>query len=147
MRFLTQKLTNFAEYICAIRSVLKNFVEFLRLTPKSTWFLLLIDSWFIIEGTNFRQLSSNLFFETFAKNIKLFLKNRLQRISQERHFISCRYFRIRFNENKCLVYPWKQLFVVRKVPSWMLDWVLNTPLNCQSSVFPSYNDQPTNVLN
>ena len=29
----------------------------------------------------------------------------------------------------------------------MLDWVLNTPPNFQSSIFPNYNNQSTNVLN
>ena len=29
----------------------------------------------------------------------------------------------------------------------MLDQILNTPLNYQSSIFPNHNDQSTNVLN
>ena len=29
----------------------------------------------------------------------------------------------------------------------MLDWVLNMPLNCQSSIFSGYDSQSTNVLN
>ena len=29
----------------------------------------------------------------------------------------------------------------------MLDWALNTPLDCQSNIFSNYNDRSTNVLN
>lgn len=29
----------------------------------------------------------------------------------------------------------------------MLDWFLNTPLNCHSNIFRNYNNQSTNLLN
>ena len=66
------------------------------------WFLLLLDFYYRLtpdsfKGTNFYEKIFNTFFETFAKNIQLFLKNYVQRISQERTFTWCHYFRIRFN--------------------------------------------------
>ena len=70
-------------YLCdLVGSKILCGILFLWLTPTSTWFLPPIDSWFILEGTNFHEKSFDTFFETFAKNIQLFLKN-FSEISQK----------------------------------------------------------------
>ena len=48
---------------------------FLRLTSTSTWFLLSTNYWHIFDGNNFHEKIFNTFFETFVKNVQLFLKN------------------------------------------------------------------------
>ena len=132
LRFMTQKLTKFAESICAIWSVLKYFAEFYfcdwllhlldfyyRLIPD--WLLHLLDFYYRLipnsfskkliftrkASTHFLKLSRKIF-HYFSKISAKFLKSSA---NFARHFTCCCYFRNRFNWNKVFSVPPENAFL------------------------------------
>ena len=117
LRFMTQKLTKFAESICAIWSVLKYFAEFYF----CDWLLHLLDFYHRLipdsfskeliftrkASTHFLKLSRKIF-NYFSKISAKFLKSSA---NFARHFTCCCYFRNRFNWNKVFSVPPENAFL------------------------------------
>ena len=138
-------------YLCdSIGSKILCGILFLRLTLTSTWFLLLIDSWLIFKQLIFVRKSSTHFLKLLQRIFNYFSKINFSKFRKKNILPVIVIFVLDSIKTsvqgtpKNNFLPLIYLYICSIVN---IDCVLNTPLNCQSSIFSNYNDQSTNVLN